>query len=173
MPSMIAMLTTAINNIYIHALNDSHVGYMNQTIHAILHHLFENCRNITHVELKDKNTKMRSNWDPNSPFDCLIKQIEDGQDYAEDGGQSYTTKQLLCIAYTLIFKTRLYFEECKHWNNRPATEKTWFNFKTQFHNAQCLLHDQLHTTKQAGFHSNYTNHMPTTKTQPPLNTMKL
>ena len=110
---------------------------------------------------------MRSNWDPNSPFDYLIKQIEDGQDYAEDGGQPYTTEQLLHIAYTLVFKTGLYFEECKQWNNCPATEKTWANFKTQFHNAQCLLHDQLCSTKQAGFHSNHANHKPTTETQPP------
>ena len=66
---------------------------------------------------------MRSNWDPNSPFDCLIKQLEDGQDYAEDGGQPYTTEQLLHITYTLVFKTGLYFEECKQWNNCPATER--------------------------------------------------
>ena len=140
---------------------------MNQPICAILHHLFENYGNTTPLELEDNDTKMRSNWDPNSHFDCLIKQIEDGQDYAEDGGQPYTTEQLLCIAYTLIFKTGLYFEECKQWNNCPATEKTWANFKTQFHNAQHLLRDQLCTTKQAGFHSNHANHKTTTKTQPP------
>ena len=132
---------------------------MNQTIHAILHHLFKNYRNITPLELKDNDTKMRSNWDPNSPFNCLIKQIEDGQDYTEDG-QPYTTKQLLHIAYSLVFKTGLYFEECKQWNNCPATEKTWANFK-------CLVCNQLHTTKQAGFHSNYANHTPTNETQPP------
>ena len=100
-------LLSAIDNIYVHALKDRHVGYMNQPIHAILHHLFENYGNITPLELEDNNTKMRLNWDPNSPFDCLIKQIEDGQDYAEDGGQPYTTEQLLHIAYTLVFKTGL------------------------------------------------------------------
>ena len=119
---------------------------MNQPICAILHHLFENYGNITPLELEDNNTKMRLNWDPNSPFDCLIKQIEDGQDYTEDGGQPYTTEQLLHIAYTLVFKTGLYFEECKQWNTCLATEKTWANFKTQFHNAQRLLRDQLRTT---------------------------
>ena len=160
-------LLSEIDNIYICALKDCHVGYMNQPICAILHHLFKNYGNITPLELEDNNTKMRSNWEPNSPFDCLIKQIEDGQDYAEDGGQPYTTKQLLCIAYTLVFKTGLYFKECKQWNNCPATEKTWANFKTQFHNAQCLLCDQLCTTKQAGFLSNHANHTPTTETQPP------
>ena len=104
---------------------------------------------------------------PNSLFDCLIKQIEDGQDYTEDGGQPYTTEQLLHIAHTLVFKTGLYFKECKQWYNSPATEKTWANFKSQFHNAQHLLHDQLRTTKQAGFHSNHANHKTTTETQPP------
>ena len=160
-------LLSAIANIYIHARKDRHVGYMNQTIHTILNHLFKNYGNITPLELKDNDTKMRSNWDPDSPFDCLIKQIEDGQDYAEDGGQPYSAEQLLHITYTLIFKTGLYFEECKQWNNCPATEKTWANFKTQFQNAQCLLHDQLCTTKQAGFHSSYANHTPNTETQPP------
>ena len=140
---------------------------MNQPIHAILHHLFKNYGNITPLELEHNDTKMRSNWGPHSPFDCLIKQIEDGQDYTEDGGQPYTTEQLLCIAYTLVFKTGLYFEECKQWNNHPATEKTWANFKTQFHNAECLLRDQLCTTKQAGFHSNHANHKTTTETQLP------
>ena len=98
-------LLSAINNIYICALKDCHVGYMNQPIHAILHHLFKNYGNIRLLELEDNDTKMRSNWDPNSPFDCLIQQIEDGQDYAEDGGQPYTTEQLLHIAYMLDFKT--------------------------------------------------------------------
>ena len=140
---------------------------MNQPIWAILHPIFENYGNITPLDLEDNDTKMRSKWDPNSPFDCLINQIEDGQDYAEDGGQPYTTELLLCIAYTLVFKTGLYFEECKQWNNCLAPEKTWANFKTQLHNAQRLLHDQLRTTKQAGFHSNHANHKTTTETQPP------
>ena len=117
-------LLLAIDNIYICTLKDRHVGYMNQTIHAILNHLFENYGNITPLELKDNDTKLRSNWDPNSPFNCLIKQIEDGQGYAKDGSQPYSTKQLLHITYTLVFKPGFYFEECKQWNNCSATEKT-------------------------------------------------
>ena len=109
----------------------------------------------------------RATWDPNSPFDCLIKQVEDGQDYANDGGQPYTTKQLLRIAYTLVFKTGLYFEDCKTWNACPATARTWDNFKTHFQTAQCLLHNQMRTTKQAGFHSNLAQHQPLPATQPP------
>ena len=106
-------LLSTLDDIYIRALKDRHVGYMNQSICAILQHLFDNYGNITPLELEDNDTKMRATWDPNSPFDCLVKQIEDGQDYADDGGQPYTAEQLLCIAYTLVFKTGLYFEDCK------------------------------------------------------------
>ena len=83
-------LLSAIDDIYIRALKHRHVGYMNQSIRAILQHLFDNYSNITPLELEDNDTKMRATWDPNSPFDCLVKQIEDGQDYADDGGQPYT-----------------------------------------------------------------------------------
>ena len=133
----------SVEDIYVQALRDRHVGYMNQSIHNLLTHLFENYGNITQLELEDNDTKMRALWDPNSPYDCLIQQLEDGQDYADDGGQPYTADQLLRIAYTLVFKTGLYFEDCKAWNAKPNNEKTWTTFKTHFHCAQHLLCDQL------------------------------
>ena len=161
-------LLSALDDIYVRALKDCHVRYMNQSIHTILTHLFDNYGNITPLELEDNNMKMRATWDPNSPFDCLIKQIEDGQDYANDGGQPCTAEQLLCIAYTLVFKTGLYFEDCKVWNAHPAPARPWDNFKTHFQNAQRLLRDQMRTTKQAGFHSNLAHHQPLPATQPPV-----
>ena len=140
---------------------------MNQSIRNLLTHLFENYGNITQLELEDNDTKMRALWDPNSPFDCLVQQLEDGQDYADDGGQPYTTDQLLCIAYTLVFKTGLYFEDCKAWNAKPNNDKTWTTFKTHFHRAQRLLRDQLRTTKLASLTSNVAIHPHPNETQPP------
>ena len=145
---------------------------MNQSIRNLLKHLFENYGNITQLELEDKDTKMRSLWDPNSPFDCLVQQLEDGQDYTNDGGQPYTTDQLLRIAYTLVNKTGLYFEDCKAWNAKPNNEKTWTNFKAHFHRTQRLICDQLRTTKQAGFTSNIAIH-PKMKPNHPPNIVKL
>ena len=146
---------------------------MNQSICNLRTHLFENYGNITQLELEDNDTKMRSLWDPNSPFDCLVQQLEDGQDYADDNSQPYTTDQLLRIAYTLVFKTGLYFEDCKAWNAKPNNEKTWTNLNAHFHRAQCLLRDQLCTTKQAGFTSNIAIHPQPNETQPPPNIVKL
>ena len=160
-------LLSTVEDIYVRALRDRHVGYMNQSIHNLLTHLFENYGNITQLELEDNDTKMRALWDPNSPFDCLVQQLEDGQDYADDAGQPYTANQLLRILYTLVFKTGLYFEDCKAWNAKPNNDKTWTTFKTHFHHAQRLLRDQLCTTKQAGFTSNVAIHHHPNETQPP------
>ena len=152
-------LLSALDDIYIRALKDRHVGYMNQSIRAILQHLFDNYGNITPLELEDNDTKMRATWDPNSPFDCLIKQIEDGQDYADNGGQPYTAEQLLRIAYTLVFKTGLYFEDCKTWNTRPA------NQLASSAAADRELLTKLTTSVAAiNQHINKLNHQPT---QPP------
>ena len=159
-------LLSALDDIYVRTLKDRHVGYMNQSIRTSLTHLFNNYGNITPLELEDNNTKMRATWDPNSPFDCLIKKIEDGQDYADNGSQPYTAELLLRIAYTLVFKTGLYFEDCKVWNARPTAARTWDNFKTHFQIAQHLLRDQMRTTKQVGFHSNLAHHQPLPATQP-------
>ena len=159
-------LLSAVEDIYVRALCDRHVGYMNQSICNLLTHPFENYGNITQLELVDNDTKMCALWDSNSPFDCLVQQLEDGQDYADNGGQPYTADQLLRIAYTLVFKTGLYFEDCKPWNAKPNNEKTWTTFKTHFHRSQRLLHDQLRTTKQAGFTSNVAIHHHPNKTQP-------
>ena len=164
LPPLKNQLLSDVDDIYVRALRDRHVGYMNQTIRNLLTHLFDNYGNITQLELEDNDTKMRALWDPNSPFDCLVQQLEDGQDYADDGGQPYTTDQLLRIAYTLVFKTGLYFEDCKAWNAKPNNEKTWTNFKAHFQRAQRLLRDQLRTTKQAGFTSNFAMQG---QTQPP------
>ena len=162
-----AQLLSAVEDIYVRALRDRHVGYMNQSICNLLSHLFENYGKITQLELEDNNTKLRALWDPNSPFDCLFQQLEDGQDYTDDDGQPYTADQLLHITYTLVFKTGLYFEDCKAWNAKPNNEKTWTTFKTHFHRAQCLLCDQLRTTKQAGFTSNVAIHQHPNEIQPP------
>ena len=140
---------------------------MNQSIRNLLTHLFVNYGIITQLKLEDNDTKMRALWDPNSPFDCLVQHLEDGQDNADDGGQPYTTDQLLHITYTLVFKTGLYFEDCKACNAKPNNEKTWTTFKTHFHRDQRLLRDQLRTTKQAGFTSNVPIHPHPNETQPP------
>ena len=56
---------------------------------------------------------MQQPWDPNTPFETLIEQIEDAMEVADAATQAYTDAQVLTLAYTLVYNTGLYFNECK------------------------------------------------------------
>ena len=58
-----------------------HIERLPRRIHEPIHPhhsdtLVRQLRQHHPLELEDNDTKMRATWDPNSPFDCLIKQIE-------------------------------------------------------------------------------------------------
>lgn len=100
---------------------------------------------------------MQRPWDPNTPFETLIKQIEDVMEVSDAAAQAYTDAQVLTLSYTLIYNTGLYFDECKAWNAKDAANKTWDNFKTFFLHAQAeLCLQQQATSTRIGF-SNYVN----------------
>jgi hypothetical protein len=84
-------------------------------------------------------TNMQKPWDPNTPFETLIEQLEDAMEVTDAATQAYTDAQVLTLAYTLVYNTGLYFDECKTWNAKPSTKTIWDTFKTFFLNAQTEL----------------------------------
>ena len=81
----------------------------------------------------------------------LIEQIESAQEFAQDGGQPYSDQQILTQAYNLVYKTGMFFDDCKDWNKKPTRAKTWLNFKQHFLAAQEQMRMQQ-TTKQTGYY---------------------
>jgi hypothetical protein len=53
---------------YLEILNDNMVGYANISARDMLDHLFENCSNITAVDLEINFEHMRLAWDPSSQW---------------------------------------------------------------------------------------------------------
>lgn len=72
--------------------------------------------------------------------------------YAEAGHQPFTSNQILNCAYTIVFITSLYFDECKEWTSKPLVDKSWANFKSFVLKAQNDLQMQQQTSCQVGFH---------------------
>ena len=116
-------LLSAIDNIYVHALKDCHGGYMNQTIHAILNHLFENYGNIAPLELEDNDTKMRSNWTPTVPLTVSSSKLKMDKTMPKMVVNHTPPNNFSTLPTLSSSKTGLYFKECKQWNSHPATEK--------------------------------------------------
>ena len=79
---------------------------------------------------------MSAPWDPNQPFEYLIRQIHNGIDFAAHGQALLSMEQVVNIAYTVIVNTGLFHDECKKWQKRaPALPVDWPTFKTFFRKA--------------------------------------
>lgn len=132
-------LLNAVEETYVRALKQPHIGYVRRSVREILAHLFANYGNIFPQDLVQNTTEMSKPWDPSTPFESLIAQIEECVEYADDGHQPITTAQTLNTAFTLVMNSGLYFDACKEWLARPAHERTWVNFKEHFLQAQSHL----------------------------------
>ena len=71
---------------------------------------------------------MKTPWNPSTPFETLLQQLDDAQEYTDAGGQPFTTAQLLTTALSLVFNTGLFFDDCKEWNRKDPADKTWTKF---------------------------------------------
>jgi hypothetical protein len=149
------LLINAIDPIYLRARRHRHVGFNNITLPEILSFLFTSYGRLTPQDLQASHTSMLTAWDPNMPFETVIDQIEDAVDTADAGGQPFTNPQIINAAYTIVFNTGMYFDDCKTWNRRPVGDQTWPIFKAHFLEAQREVRLQQQTTQQAGFHANY------------------
>ena len=146
-------LLAAIDEIYIRALKRPHDAYNSINLRDILNYLMINYGFLTPRELSKNDTNFRKQWDPNTPFEALINQIENSQEIATDGNQPYTAAQILSNAYNLVYGSGLFFEDCKQWNILPAADKTWENFKNHFLQAQHQIRLQQQTTQRHGFNT--------------------
>lgn len=146
-------LQNAVEPLYLRAIKDSNAGYNNINIYDMLRHLFDSYGQITPLDIKDNYDRMYTPWNPSTPFEMLIDQIDEAQEFADAGNQAFSAAQILNCAYTLVFNTGLFFDDCKMWNNKAEADKTWSNFKKHFSEAHRVLKLQQRTSQQAGFHS--------------------
>eukprot|EP00957_Ditylum_brightwellii_P045777 3472592-Ditylum_brightwellii.AAC.1 len=72
---------------------------------------------------------MKKDYDATLPIEHLAEQIETAMMVAGNANQPYAVAQVLSIAYNLVFKTGVYKDACKEWQNKPPAERTWSNFK--------------------------------------------
>lgn len=144
-------LINAIDPIYLRSKRDRHVGFNNIALREILNFLFTTYGSLQPQDLAENFKRLNQPWDPNTPLETLINQIEEGMEFAEAGNQALTDRQIVNTAYTLVFQTGLYFDDCKNWNRKTEADRTWINFKSHFLEAQREVRLQQQTAKQAGF----------------------
>jgi hypothetical protein len=88
--------------------------------------------NITAVDLENNFDQMRRAWDPQQPFESLLKQIKDCADYSKAGVIIIVHPQKINVGYAQKKLTGHFMSACQRWNEKPSVEKTWAQFKTHF-----------------------------------------
>ena len=56
---------------------------------------------------------MRADYDVNQPMEVLIEHIDDAVDMAAAADNPYSAKQIITVAYNLVFKTGIFVDDCK------------------------------------------------------------
>jgi len=100
-----AQFEKAIEAPYLVGIRNRTTGFANVMLLAMLTHLFTNYGAITAVQLEANEKEMSKDWDPNMPIELLFVQIEEAQEFADDGNAPFTDIQVLNKAYNIVFKT--------------------------------------------------------------------
>jgi hypothetical protein len=108
---------------------------------------------IAPTELTQNYERLNAPYDPNQPIETLFQQIQDARAFAVAGGQPYGSAMIVNVAYTLVFNTGLFPDECQAWQSRAIAGKTWAQFKLDFATAHCEFRLTNQSAQQSGFHS--------------------
>lgn len=146
-------ITDSIDDIYLSSMRNRLTGYANVPVRTMLTTLFTNYAKIDDLAMDTVENNIKKQWDPSTPIETLFNQIQTNCDIADMAEQPFTDAQKLSFAYTLVYKTGMYFDACKEWNAKPAADKTWDNFKLHFKAEQIRLDSQQRTTQQGGYHA--------------------
>ena len=116
---------TAVKPIFLQAIWEPYVGFANTTVFKMLQHLYDGYAELLADDLELNYKHLHEQWDQNTPFSTLFKQIRDAMDLADHAGVTYTDKQIVSVAYTLVKRTGVLETECKRWIERTEQQKTW------------------------------------------------
>eukprot|EP00957_Ditylum_brightwellii_P177038 13486864-Ditylum_brightwellii.AAC.1 len=73
-------LLTAVDDIYLAANKQEHIGYTNQSFGDMLSHLFTTCGQITSAMLRTSSEKMCTPYNPSAPIKEMFCQIDEAND---------------------------------------------------------------------------------------------
>ena len=148
------LLVGAVDEMFIAALRDKHVGYAGTTTLDLLKHLYTTYGNITDYDLHKNQEILNDDFDPNLPIESYFRRVEDCVEFAAAAKCPFTPDQIVSRAFYTIQKSGFSPDDVKEWRRSPKEEKTWSNFKKHFKRAYQELRESSATTTTAGYAAN-------------------
>ena len=121
---------------FVSSLRHRTYGFATVTTRQLIVHLLVTYAKITANDLMLNDDRMTTPWQVGSPFETLTTQIDDGAAFALSGQVPFTDKQLVKIAYKLVYDSGPQLSlACRDWRAKPEAAKTWLNFQVFFKEA--------------------------------------
>jgi len=131
-------------------------GTIKSSIPEVFKYLFDTYGNITDQMIHDERAALlQHQYIHNEPVANIFSKIHKYSSLAEAHGTPETDPQLISIGKIILSNARIFAEAIEQWNDKPAADKTWENFKQHFTAAQ-IKYKKARPTDTAGMH-HYTN----------------
>ena len=125
------IIFTLIPKEYYRSFKNKHTGFETVFCLTILTHLWMTYGTLQDFEVQENYKIMKKPITSETIFEDFVEQIEVLVD-AIATQVPYTPERIFSIAFTLVEKSVVYYDDAKEWLRKPAIDKTWDNFKDFF-----------------------------------------
>ena len=138
--TLIQQIVAAVEEKYLKALRIPGTNKIGKSIPEIFEYLFDTYGDVSPQELRMLTAQVEAlNFPPNEPVDTIFTEIDELGTIAEIPKAPISEQQKINMAYLLLQNTQVYTTALNKWNQRPAAEHSWENFKSHFRDAQKAL----------------------------------
>jgi hypothetical protein len=144
-------ILTAVDNKYLHALEDETMGFATVTPAAMLAHLFTTYGTIKPTDLDDNIKLLLAPWVPEHSLEDLWKRTRDCQAFATAGGEAISNDTAMRHLLTVFKNTGVFATAIDKWKDKPLNARTMITFQAHFKEENDRRIENT-TSAQAGFH---------------------
>jgi uncharacterized phage-associated protein len=144
-------IISAVEDVYIKAKKTRATGYSKVSVNQLLVHLFTQYGDINPNNLAENDKRFSEPWDGAESFENITKRFEDCIEFARAALSPYSDSQIMNRATLVVYNTRLFYEDLKKWDARPAAHQSFEEFCDHIREAQQVFRQQQKTSKQSGY----------------------
>lgn len=126
------LIVGAVDEVYLEALKNDIVGYINVTPHQMIEHIQTTMTTFMVVNIRKIKTARDKSYDPEQKMMLYVKDIEKETEKLTREGITTDENELISIMVWRLMETGDYIDEVKAWDHCPIAENTLADCKGHF-----------------------------------------
>ena len=125
-------ILAAVEDTYVCSLKEDDFGYANVSARDLLVHLEETYAELDADALEANLEILKEPWEPAETMEPLWERARQVKAVAAAGGEQISDGQILITIRSVVKSSGVFELDMRDWDNKPAVQRTWANFKTHF-----------------------------------------